>query len=357
MTEVTHPIEETRKPPQEPLGDKSSVPASPSEGIIHQLAKAQEAQDKQRLMEVRAQAGILNNDRQEEKTEEPLQRGTKLSLAELRTTYLAPGGSTREYTNEERFYINNGWKEYLKRYGDNASYNLEEIMRDERHADREKLDAGEILEAIQEGAVTNPNALPLYGKLKIEQTRAYFTKWAEDHAADRPDAKDVAAQAIAMAEEECNPLIKGEAKELTRFSLGQVRSKLGIYKNENLTLDDTQRELYYAQAQSWLGMAERASAMQENTTTTTVESAQPQLTAEQQGTIDLLRENPALLDALSALRKTSSENVQAASDIIQQNQPELIQQAGSGLLDLLLELMKAIQSIPKEAINNTAKAA
>ncbi len=211
-----------------------------------QLAEEHETRDQHALTKVREQSaellGVPAADSRQTWSE------THPNLADLKEKVFA---SEKEYTPQEAFYLEHGWKAYLKEYG-SEGYTLEEIVRTER------LDASEIHNLIAEGIVTDPNALRLYGKIKLEQTRTYFTKWAEDHAADRPDAKEIAATAIAQAEEECNPLIHGDEKDLSRYSTKQAQHALERSTHQQLDLTDEEREGYETQAQNWIAFSEHA---------------------------------------------------------------------------------------------------
>jgi hypothetical protein len=214
------------------------------QGSPHQIEQQHLDKDQHALANVREQ----NADLLSAPAEVPAQGQSekKSMLGDLKTKVSAPG-----YTEDEKLYLEGGWKEYLRNKG-TTGYSLEEIAR------TEKLDSKAIKDAIAEGIITDPNALRVYGKLKLEHTKAYFSKWAAEHAADRSDAQEIARIAIAHAEAECTPLINGDKKDLEQYSIQQAQTSLARAKNQQLDLTDEEREQEETGAFNWLNFSNQS---------------------------------------------------------------------------------------------------
>jgi hypothetical protein len=352
MTEVQEiPVQEVQKQLSEPRFEAGYVPTSSTEDV-DRLTQRHALEDLQAIAILREQnADLLGTDRPS---------ANRPRLAELRTKFFAPGAG-KEYTPAEAFYLEHGWKAYLQSEYGKDGYTLEDIAR------TEKLDASEIRNAIAEGIVTDPKALSLYGKLRIEQTEAYFNNWTAKRLVnpeyntyeDRDFIQTARERGIALTRQECTPLVWGNHKDLASYCLRQAQYDTAISKNKAIDITDEEREQHISYAQNWLTMAERLGAKPTNgnnePTTQPTESTLPQeLTPEQQETFDHLKANPALLDALRELQNASKENIEAFSEKfrhdVRNEQLQLLEQRGDGLLDLLFSLLSALKDIPLDAI-------
>src|SRR2546423_7567932 len=113
------------------------------------------------------------------------------------------GSPDKEYTKEEAFYLEHGWKAYMQEYPN--GYALEDIAR------MEKLAAGDIKNGIEEKIIKDPKAIQLYGQTKLDTDKQYYTKWALAHIDDEW-VQNESKRLIAMTEEECLPLANGKTQ-------------------------------------------------------------------------------------------------------------------------------------------------
>jgi hypothetical protein len=152
-----------------------------------------------------------------------------------------------EYSPEEAFYLDHGWKAYLSEYGD-TGYRLEEIAR------AEKLDSQDIRGGIEDGTIKDPSAIRLYGQMKLDQTKLYWTRWEAEHLQDREDAQVLATAQITAAEAECEPLITATPAELTRYSVQQAEAAI---QTADTIDDEEESEKRLLAASHWYEMAAR----------------------------------------------------------------------------------------------------
>src|SRR6266702_1286111 len=187
---------------------------------------------------------------------------TSLRLVALHARYEGEG-ERGAYTEEEDFYLHNSWKDYIRKYGTEGSFGLEEIAR------ANNLYAGEIKKAIADGTITDPNAIKVYAQLRLEQFKAYNEKILAKFQSDPdlvPEVENLRINneiALHIAEEECLPLLSGDETVVARYCAQQAtyavdraqNLEAGITQDNNLT-----PEQCYAAASRWYEMASRVIA-------------------------------------------------------------------------------------------------
>jgi hypothetical protein len=153
----------------------------------------------------------------------------------------------KECTKEEAFYLEHGWKAYLQEYPN--GYALEDI------AQMEKLAAGDIKNGIEERIIKDPKSIQLYGQIKLDSDKQYYTKWALDHI-DDVWVQNESKLLIAATEQECLPLANGKTQDLLQYSNQQGEYRATEAKE---TTDDKQQATSYEAASNWYAMAAKLS--------------------------------------------------------------------------------------------------
>jgi hypothetical protein len=192
-----------------------------------------------RLAQVRENPSLLDASPGPQQPESP-----RSNFHELQGKIATPGS---EYTEEEAFYLEHGWKAYAKEYG-NRGYALEDIARSEH------LQAQDIRGGIEDGTIEDPDALHLYGQMKLDQTKLFWTQWEVANTLERDDARILAASQIATTEAECLPLVHGNAADLAQYSTQQA--ELALLTAESAEDNEKSANRYDAAA-SWYKMSAR----------------------------------------------------------------------------------------------------
>lgn len=268
-------------------------------------------------------------------------------LTDLRTKL--DRADAKNYTPQEKDYLQYGWKTYLRKNGEQAGYSLEDIAR------TEKLAASDIQNAIAEGIVKDPAALRLYGRLRLEQAKASLDKTLTTHP-DRNEAwfKERVATLRQLAADECTPLIQGDRAALTGYSLRQAQAARELAESNQLNITDDERVYYRATVPNWLNLA--------NSTLTEQANQPNQETAQLPGE----RTPPQLTDMLAYFRKQPQqidlrpEAIQPLIESLQEEQqraPQEQKQEANLLLELLLSLLPIATQVAAETTKETIKEA
>lgn len=123
---------------------------------------------------------------------------------------------------------------------------LEEIVKEEH------LSTSDIWRAIDQGILTDPQALRIYARLELEGRTSSFTQWVKDHPSEISDAKST----LAHIHEIYEPLMNGNPVALARYCSQQGDYALLVAPSEHL--DAKQRTYEYSAASHWFTMAARA---------------------------------------------------------------------------------------------------